>query len=234
MAVDQGRDASAIWHPSDNFGDRRGVTRPDMVVLHYTAMSCAVAARDWLCNADAQVSAHYVISETGTIWQLVDESKRAWHAGAGAWGACTDLNSRSIGIEISNTGAQPFSEPQMAAVETLLARIMTRWSIPAQNVIAHSDLAVGRKIDPGPRFDWRRLAIQGLAIWPDSQAMSDQDFYTNAARFGYCWSDGQEDAVLNAFRMRFLPTQSGPLSARDRGVMAQLSASWPYRSDLSA
>ncbi len=234
-----GRDASAIWHPSENFGDRRGVDQPDMVVLHYTAMASAVGARDWLCNPQSQVSAHYVISEGGELWQLVNETDRAWHAGAGAWGACTDVNSRSIGVEISNTGTQPFSEPQMQCLEALLGRIMRRWSIPVHRIIGHSDLAIGRKIDPGRRFDWLRLARQGLAIWPKNASASGADtsweqFAKDAQTFGYRWCEGQEDAVLNAVRMRFSPWLTGSLQDLDVSRLNDLARHWPDDSNDTA
>jgi N-acetylmuramoyl-L-alanine amidase len=137
-----------------------------MVVLHYTAMETTEAALDRLCEPAIEVSAHYLISETGEIWHMVDEDKRAWHAGAGQWGQVTDVNSHSIGIELSNLGDHPFPEAQMAALETLLAGILERWDIPPERVIGHSDMAPDRKKDPGPHFDWRRLALQGLAVWP--------------------------------------------------------------------
>lgn len=154
-------DHSFPWHPSPNFGARRGGALPDMVVIHYTAMESCAAARDWLSNPASEVSSHYVIARDGQGWQLVAESMRAWHAGKGAWAGCDDVNSRSIGIELCNTGAEPFPEPQMVALETLLQGISLRWDIA--HVIGHSDMAPGRKIDPGPRFDWRRLVGQGLA-----------------------------------------------------------------------
>ena len=218
-----------IWHPSPNFGPRRDGARPDHIVLHYTAMDCAEKARDWLCNEEAQVSAHYVISETGTVWQLVDEAKRAWHAGAGQWGGITDMNSRSIGIEISNTGSQPFSEPQMTALETLMTGIMDRWPITPERVIGHSDMAPGRKIDPGRRFDWRRLALRGLAIWPEMADDAD-DFYQSATRFGFGVTDENREQVLDAFRMRFRPHAEGPLFDDDAKVMAALARAWPNQT----
>ncbi len=218
--------AGALWHPSPNCAERRDGAQPDMVVLHYTAMACAEAARDWLCNEEAQVSAHYVLSEAGVLWQLVPEAARAWHAGAGAWGDVADVNSRSIGIEIANTGREPFAEPQMAALERLLSGILTRWEIPPERVVGHSDTALGRKIDPGVRFDWRRLARRGLSIWPERAAAGD--FHTDAARFGYVVAeDGQEAAVLAAFRMRFRPWASGALDDTDRALMAGLAGRWP-------
>lgn len=155
--------------PSPNCGPRRAGARPDMVVLHYTAMPTAQAALDRLCDPATEVSAHYLIAEDGRIWQMVPEEQRAWHAGRGQWGAVTDVNSASIGIELANRGDHPFAEAQMAALETLLAGIMARWDIPPERVIGHSDMAPDRKQDPGRRFDWQRLARRGLSVWPQVQ-----------------------------------------------------------------
>lgn len=187
-------------------------------------MESAETARDWLCDPRAQVSAHYVLASDGTLWQLVDEDARAWHAGAGAWGPVKDVNSRSIGIEIANTGHIPFAARQMDGLERLVAGIMKRHSIPPERVIGHSDMAPGRKIDPGPRFDWLRLARQGLAVWPEPQG--DGDFLENARRFGYPAAIPQ-DILLHSFRLRFRPGATGPLDATDRALMANLAQRWP-------
>ena len=158
--------------------------------------------------------------------QLVDESLRAWHAGAGQWGGVSDVNSRSIGIELANTGAQPFAEPQMTALETLLAGIMARWAIPPQRIIGHSDMAPARKSDPGPRFDWRRLARSGLSVWPDGAAPADPArFAADARAFGYASDD--DTLVLRAFRLRFRPHAEGPADATDAGMAATLAARFP-------
>lgn len=219
----------AISFPSDNFGPRRNCARPDLIVLHYTAMDSAEGARDWLCSPEAEVSAHYVISETGTLWQLVSEDMRAWHAGAGAWGGVEDVNSHSIGIEIANTGSAPFPEPQMAVLEQLLSGIVARWEIPAHRVIGHSDSAIARKIDPGARFDWQRLARRGLSIWPEHRVaeLAPEAFRGNCARFGYVAGEGQDSALLNAFRLRFRPWASGVLDEVDCGLAAELARRWP-------
>ncbi|MGH1414297.1 MAG: N-acetylmuramoyl-L-alanine amidase [Pelagimonas sp.] len=191
-------------------------------------MTSAIGARDWLCNPEAQVSAHYVIAEDGRLWQLVSEDMRAWHAGAGAWGDVTDVNSQSIGIEIANSGSHPFCEPQMAVLERLMSGMMTRWDIRPERVIGHSDCAMGRKIDPGGRFDWLRLARQGLAIWPEARDAGD--FTADCARFGYVADATQQETLLAAFRMRFRPWAEGPLDEHDRALAADLAARWPYRS----
>lgn len=220
-------DLTPIWHPSPNFGERRCGALPDMVMLHYTAMPSTQAALDWLCNAAAEVSAHYLVGRDATVWQMVREEDRAWHAGAGAWGDVEDVNSRSIGIEISNDGAEPFGAPQMAAVRELLSGILRRWAIPAQRVVAHSDTAIGRKIDPGLRFDWKALALEGVSIWPDDGG-PEADFLQSARRFGYVWPDDAEiTPLLAAFRLRFRPWATGPLCAEDRSAMADLAARFP-------
>ncbi len=217
-------------YPSPNFGPRRDGALPDMVVLHYTAMQSSAAALARLCDPSAEVSAHYLISETGEVFQLVDEAARAWHAGAGAWGAVTDVNSRSIGIELANTSKHPFPEPQMRALEQLLKGIRHRWALRPERVIGHSDMAPMRKSDPGPRFDWRRLAMAGYSIWPEAVPETD-DFMTNARRFGYTVCSDQTSA-LTALRQRFRPWATGGLDAVDCGVMQDLANRFPVDRPL--
>ena len=206
---------------SPNFGERRGGLRPSLIVLHYTAMDSCEAARDRLCDPATEVSAHYLISEAGAVLALVPEEMRAWHAGAGQWRGFDDINSRSVGVELANAGGQPFAAAQMRALEPLLGDIMERWSIAPQGVIAHSDMAPGRKADPGARFDWRRLALGGLSVWPGARRGQPGDFMADAGRFGY--GDGGVDAVLAAFRLRFRPWAKGPLDAVDAGMIADLA-----------
>lgn len=211
--------------PSPNHGARRQGARPDMIVLHYTAMESCTAALARLCDPAAQVSAHYLLSERGRTWQLVPEERRAWHAGAGRWGAVADVNSRSIGIELANTGTAPFPAPQMTALEDLMRGIMTRWRIAPQRVIAHSDMAPGRKSDPGPKFDWRRLALEGLSVWPENTAAKG-DFLRHARTFGYT-SDAADGAILAAFRLHFRPWARGPVDDTDTALAADLARRFP-------
>ena len=206
---------------SPNCNARRGGLTPRLVVLHYTAMENAQAAQTRLCDPDAEVSAHYLIAGTGTVTQLVPEALRAWHAGAGEWRGRDDINSRSIGIELDNRGNHPFSEPQMVTLETLLRGIMERWSIPPEGVIGHSDMAPGRKIDPGPRFDWPRLARQNLAGKGSRYAENDRGSDPTPAAFiaaahaaGYTATD-DIDLLLHSTRLRYAPWRKGPLCAAD-------------------
>lgn len=223
-------------YPSPNCGPRRHGGVPDMVVMHYTAMETAKDAIARLCDPCFEVSAHYVIAEDGAVTPLVAEMDRAWHAGAGAWGDVTDVNSHSIGIEIANGGpdsaAPEFPVSQLLAVETLLSSIFERWQIAPERVIAHSDMAPGRKIDPGPYFDWQRLATKGLSIWPEATDLpiSWCRFAQDAQRFGYRAPEGDWRLVLEAFRLRFCPFANGPLSGRDMGLMAVLAQQWPHRN----
>ena len=215
-------------HPSPNFGERRDGAIPDMVVLHYTAMNSAAAALDRLSAPEAEVSAHYLISEAGEVYSLVAEEKRAWHAGAGQWGAVTDVNSQSIGIEIANTGFAPFPEPQMLALEALLRDIMRRWAIRPERIIGHSDMAPGRKIDPGLRFDWRRLALGGLSVWPDpvSQPFYKTGLVDMLRAFGMT-AESDAEILLKAFRLRFRPWASGPLDDLDLAMANDLATRYP-------
>ncbi len=155
--------------PSPNIEARHGGQRPDMIVLHYTGMESAAAACKWLCNPTSRVSCHYLIEEDGRIVQMVGEEMRAWHAGKSSWRGDADTNSRSIGIEIQNRGhAQGYPDfpvAQIDAVAALCRDILTRHDINPRNILAHSDVAPSRKIDPGEKFDWARLHRAGIGHW---------------------------------------------------------------------
>lgn len=201
-----------------------------MVVIHYTAMTSAKAAADTLCNPANEVSAHYLIAEDGEVLSLVPEALRAWHAGTGRWGSVTDVNSYSIGIELSNTGSTPFASAQMDALCSLMNGIALRWAIRPERVIGHSDMAPDRKSDPGPRFDWRRLAVAGLSVWPDAQDrpqdVSVTRFVAAMACFGYTATD-DPDLLLATFRLRFRPRHVGPLDTVDLAMITDLAHRFP-------
>ncbi|MDJ0613617.1 MAG: N-acetylmuramoyl-L-alanine amidase [Rhizobiaceae bacterium] len=152
-----------------NFGERDTDLDLDILLLHYTGMASAEAAINWLCLEESGVSCHYVVEENGAIWQLVPEEKRAWHAGKSSWQGEADINSRSIGIEIVNPGhafGYPgFPDKQIASVIKLSKDIVKRHKIPARHVLAHSDVAPGRKSDPGEKFPWQRLFQAEIGAW---------------------------------------------------------------------
>jgi N-acetylmuramoyl-L-alanine amidase len=201
---------------SPNHAPRRDGLRPELVVLHYTQMTSAAAAQARLCDPAAEVSAHYLIARDGRVIALVPEHLRAWHAGAGEWQGRGDVNSRSIGIELDNDGASPFAAPMMRALEDLLAGILARHDIPPRGVIAHSDLAPGRKIDPGARFDWRRLACRGLAVWPFYPGNAQVPLALSLDRIGYPRVDPA--LRLAVFRLRFRPGVTGAETPQDRAL----------------
>ena len=199
-----------IDSPSPNF-DERGLPI-SMLVLHYTGMEDAASAIARLSDPEAKVSCHYLVAEDGTVLRMVDEEKRAWHAGQSWWRGVTDVNSASIGIEIVNPGHEfgyrPFAEEQMDALVPLVADIVKRRDIPRANVVGHSDIAPARKQDPGELFDWARLAKLGLALpRPTKNLMdplwTDGGFLLALERFGY--DVRNKDAAIMAFQRRFRP-----------------------------
>lgn len=206
--------------PSPNHGDRRG-QRPELIVLHYTGMADAASARARLCDPLSEVSAHWLIDEDGTTEALVPEDRRAWHAGAGSWQGREDVNSRSIGIELVNPGDRPFACPQMKALSALLRDIMGRWQIGPAAVIGHSDMAPGRKFDPGPRFDWEALSREGLARWPASAGAPEHALADSLDAIGFPRVD--PGLRLAAFRLRACPWVVGPETAEDRRRAAALA-----------
>ena len=155
--------------PSPNHGERQDGVRPDMILLHYTGMFDPSVALDRLCTAGSDVSAHYLVLEDGRVIQMVQEARRAWHAGVSAWAGATDINSCSIGIEIANPGHDygypDFPKRQIAAVTALCRGIQTRNPIRPERVLAHSDVAPSRKHDPGEKFPWRTLWDSGVGHW---------------------------------------------------------------------
>lgn len=201
-----------IASPSSNFNDRR--TQLDMLVLHYTGMKDGASALARMCDPNAQVSAHYMIEEDGRVFQLVDEDKRAWHAGVSSWNGLSDINSHSIGVEIVNGGHDfglpDFPQVQIESVIDLCQQICGRHSIPSQHIVAHSDIAPGRKLDPGEKFPWQSLGKQGIGIWPAQMApmLTDgqaEPVETLLRRIGY--DVGQFDLadIVFAFQQRWLP-----------------------------
>jgi len=196
--------------PSPNFNARQ--LPVSMVVLHYTGMETAAAALERMCNPAAEVSAHYMIDEDGTVTQLVDEAHRAWHAGKSYWRGVTDVNSASVGIELVNPGHEfgyrPFPEAQLEALLPLLADIVKRHDVPRANVVGHSDVAPARKQDPGELFPWEDLARHRLALPVPVLKMrliydNPGAFILALERFGYDITD--QSAAIAAFQRRFRP-----------------------------
>ncbi|WP_454849916.1 N-acetylmuramoyl-L-alanine amidase [Rhizobium binxianense] len=167
--------------PSPNHGERTDGRRPDMILLHYTGMPTPGGALDWLCRAESQVSSHYFVHENGEVVQLVPEVRRAWHAGKSIWHGETDINSRSIGIEIANAGhpggLPDYPQEQIAAVIELCRDCGERWSIAPERVLGHSDVAPIRKVDPGEKFPWAALHQAGVGHWVEPTAITGGRFF---------------------------------------------------------
>lgn len=215
--------------PSPNFDERPGLGRPDMIILHYTGMQFCHEAIHRLCDTKARVSSHYVVVETGSVVQLVPEGRRAWHAGVSTWAGDSDINSRSIGIEICNPGHDfgypDFPSRQIAATITLCRAIMTRNIVPPENVLAHSDVAPARKQDPGEKFPWKLLSQSGVGLWVDVGKVFDQEaakpndsgvkiteLQKMLSDYGYGIDingryDGTTTEVITAFQRHFRPSQ---------------------------
>jgi N-acetylmuramoyl-L-alanine amidase len=206
---------AARIYPSPNHGERHacartGATTPDSIILHYTGMPSASEALFWLANPISEVSCHYFVFEDGRIFQMVPENRRAWHAGRGSWHGETDMNSRSIGIEIANTGhdlsisgplpppGPEFPETQIEAVIALVRDIAARWEIPAARILAHSDIAPGRKIDPGENFPWEQLATAGVGLWPASPSLRGGE-----GQAGPTYKPGDEGMPVAALQSMF-------------------------------
>ena len=171
----------AVVQASPNYGERIGVTGPDMILLHYTGMETAAGALSWLCRVESQVSSHYFVHEDGRVVQLVPEVRRAWHAGRSVWKGDCDINSRSIGIEIANPGhpggLPDFPDAQIEAVIRLCRDCGERWCIPPERVLGHSDVAPIRKVDPGEKFPWARLHAAGVGHWIEPTPVTGGRFF---------------------------------------------------------
>ncbi len=230
--------------PSPNFNAREGGLAPSILTLHYTGMPSAEAAIQWLAAPESKVSCHYVVAEDGAVTQMVPEAFRAWHAGVSYWRGATDINSRSIGIEIHNPGHEggypDFPDAQMEAVEALCLDIIARQGILPHKVLAHSDVAPRRKIDPGEKFDWARLARAGIGHWTEPVPVSGGATLERGARgdaimrlqealraYGYgipCTGEYCEDTefVVTAFQRHFRPVLAD--GRADRSTVETLGA----------
>lgn len=229
-------------HPSPNHGERKGGPEADCIILHYTGMADARAAFDWLANPASQVSCHYFVFEDGAVFQMVPEARRAWHAGRSSWHGETDMNSRSIGIEIANPGHDltvpgPFPPPgpdfpdaQITALIRLVTDIKARLGIPDARILAHSDIAPGRKIDPGETFPWARLARAGLGLWPEAESHSLKP----QALAPICYRPGDEGLPVRALqallaRFGYGLEITGVYDQRTFDVVAAFQRHWRQR-----
>lgn len=205
------------WVASPNFNERK----PDFVILHHTGDDTVEQALRSLTNPLREVSAHYLIARDGRIIQLVDERARAWHAGESKWGADTDINSASLGIELDNNGHEPFPEVQISALLRLLADIEARYHIPAANFLGHADVAPGRKVDPSRYFPWKTLADHGFGLWCEPPyPQPPQPFDTDMELHALGYDTENPAAAVRAFKLHFLPEdETAGLDERGRALL---------------
>lgn len=220
--------------PSPNHDERPEGVPVDVLVLHYTDMETGAAAIARLRDPEARVSSHYVVEEDGRIFRLVPEERRAFHAGVSHWRGHEALNGRSIGVEVVNPGHscgyQPFPALQMAAVCDLCLDILSRWPIPARNVVAHSDVAPDRKRDPGELFDWQGLATQGVGLWPSGVPGEDPSFVPDSAAraavllraIGYPVDEARPSLAIAAFQRHW--RQELVSGEADAGTLLRMKA----------
>ncbi|MGB3389144.1 MAG: N-acetylmuramoyl-L-alanine amidase [Pseudaminobacter sp.] len=221
--------AGAEIRVSPNFNLRRGTDRPDMIILHYTGMQTAKAAESWLCDPVSEVSSHYLVHEDGAIVQMVRESDRAWHAGKSSWRGLTDINSWSVGIEIVNPGHEfgypDFPDSQIEAVIALCKGICERHGIVAERILAHSDVAPGRKVDPGEKFPWKILALADVGHFVEPVEIGEgpvlkigdhgplvEELQSMLELYGYGVEitgvfDASTEVVVAAFQRHFRPSR---------------------------
>ncbi|EHS49691.1 N-acetylmuramyl-L-alanine amidase, negative regulator of AmpC, AmpD [Rhizobium sp. PDO1-076] len=205
--------------PSPNFGERIGVTRPDILLLHYTGMPTGEGAQAWLCNPDSQVSSHYIVHEDGRVVQMVPEDRRAWHAGQSSWAGETDINSRSIGIEIANAGhpagLPDYPDRQIESLIELCRECVERHQIAPERVLAHSDVAPVRKVDPGENFPWSKLYHAGVGHWVEPAPLGGGRFFQRG-------DQGQPVEALQSMLSIYGYTLeiNGDYCARTEGVVA--------------
>jgi N-acetylmuramoyl-L-alanine amidase len=217
---------TSVQRPSPNHDDRGGAP-VDMLVLHYTGMHSAEAALNRLCDPAAKVSAHYAIDEGGTVYAMVPEDRRAWHAGISYWAGARDINARSIGIELVNPGHEfgyrAFAEPQIVSLIALCRDILARHAIPPWRVLGHSDVAPMRKDDPGELFPWARLAEAGIGLWPAKGADPGEGAVADLlARYGYD-PEATLEKTLIAFQRHFRPSRvDGMADDETRRVLSGL------------
>lgn len=232
------------------FTSRSQDSRAQFLIIHYTAGGFGGSLK-WL--TDGPVSSHYLVNDNPpTIFGLVDESRRAFHAGVSSWQGHTQLNASSIGIEIVNLGYKrtpdgpqwiDYPEAQIQAVIALVKKIVKDHDIKPERILAHSDIAPQRKTDPGPRFPWKRLADEGLILWPDANQVAFRRpgfetqlpdiewFQRSLAQHGFVVPlngelDNETRNVLIAFQMKYRPANfDGTPDAETAALLDVLTSS---------
>jgi N-acetylmuramoyl-L-alanine amidase len=199
-----GIETKTEWISTINYNLRK----PNFIIIHHTAQDSLQQTIKTFTLKRTQVSAHYVISRNGNIVQMLNDYLRAWHAGNANWGKTTDINSSSIGIELDNNGNEPFSDSQIKSLLTLLSKLKKDYNIPTQNIIAHSDIAPSRKVDPSIYFPWKKLAENGFGLWPnDELEIAPADFNSDFALRMIGYDTKNLENSITAFKLHYIQTE---------------------------
>ncbi|MDC3002771.1 N-acetylmuramoyl-L-alanine amidase [Paracoccaceae bacterium] len=224
-----------IKYPSPNYGLRRADTEIEFIILHYTAMSTEKSL-ERLCDPVHEVSCHYLIDPCGLCYQLVDNNKRAWHAGKSYWRGYHDLNSRSLGIELVNSGNETYPEVQMKSLIKLLQNLIETLTLNPKNILGHSDISPARKLDPGKWFNWQKLSDNGVGFFPEVSepiACDKKVFLAEAKRAGFN-PNANAEHVLKTFRNRCRPKFTGELDGYDCALMQKFADAFDIDDPLNS
>lgn len=209
------------WRPSPNFDARR----PNLVVIHHTTDETSEEALGTLTSPERKVSSHYLVGRDGKVFQLVDEKDRAWHAGLSWWNGQSDVNSASIGIELDNTGSEPFADVQIDALLVLLAGIKERNGIPTANFVGHADVAPGRKVDPSDFFPWATLAGHGFGLWcTPPYPLAPDSFDSGLALTALGYNPSLPEASERAFRLHYMHDFGDQSLSETDGIQMAIAA----------
>ena len=205
---------------SQNFNLRK----PNLIVIHHTAQNSCSQTYKTFALKRTQVSSHYVICDDGTVTQMLNDLLRGWHAGGSSWGKNTDINSTSIGIELDNNGKEPFSYAQINSLTFLLQKLTEKYKIPSQNIVGHSDIAPGRKVDPSALFPWKTLAESGFGIWYDEEKLETLelpvDFNSTFALKYIGYNTTNLENAIYSFKLHFNSDEvSRVLSEKDKKIL---------------
>ncbi len=216
--------------------------RPNYVVIHHTAQDSVQQTLKSFTLPRTQVSAHYVIAKDGTVYHMLNDYYRAWHAGAGQWGGNKDLNSSSIGIELDNNGFEEFSPLQINSLMKLLKKLKAEYKIPDENFIGHSDLAPSRKVDPNINFPWKLLAEEGYGLWYDEDQIEEMQIEQDSVTLDLAkelivpknfdpimalriigYDVSKPDSAIKAFELHFIQNEpDGKLTDRELKILYNL------------
>jgi N-acetylmuramoyl-L-alanine amidase len=228
-------------YQSLNYNDRAQNSKIEFIIIHYTGVEMEFEqVINWFLDEESKVSCHFLIDKSGEIYNLVDVSKRAWHAGKSFWNNCADINSHSIGIELHNSGSEDFTPHQLKSLVKLVKKLMSYNAIKSWDVLGHSDVSIGRKIDPGIKFPWDQLALEKIGFFSnlsqenfdidnsDNNPQSIKEIQSKLISIGYNIHksgvfDAQTVEGIKAFQRHWRPRQvNGVFDVSTKQILAEV------------